>query len=1589
MSEDGETSASDIGSVMRDEDLPRYEKKKILEHIMEGKDSYSPLWLWVKEHVASGPRRKSFLRRVIDEESERYVDNLERCLFAVVLLHLNVVEDAYDFVTNSKARERASKAMKIKVPEGHPENFQSCLKEIIHSWDLFDGLLSHITQMHRGSPKDPKFSYQSICSGFIEKAKFLCSFQPSQPLRIGPEKSATNSSPVRSILSLAVQFVKSSVSVKEVNDAIAQKQKWIEMKIFGWTAIGKTLDYCSGVDSLQHLLLWVRPCGSFADKTPSNFMFGCIGAPKALQDRLRNVWEGCFRSLLKLLSSPNFSVRRYVLDCLAIRINDTDSEEREKDISFLYREGVMGILKKILRRGKPGDTMDSVAMTGAMSHLSDLETIERCQNRYESMKRQYVEAEESTTCHPKCFAAQVFHLLAVQFAINRPSLEESHKVSVYETSTVTLILEELQRCLASFPKIFPHFGNALTEKKPTSPQNSPPRDTEPCNYQQLLGDIESFSGKCAGRVVTRLIKSTDAKFPTNFSISLWVRPSRRSPPSSRLILFRGDVRTTSELSFLLNYNTNNKQTIGFWVNTKVGVEKLESKTKIPAGQWSHIACTCRRQRAMIYINGKFDSERLLGSYASFLKEHNRVHIVRCFTAFPNGISGGFQGDLYDISYHTRSLSQPVIESLALCTPRMSFPPLIYTKGLLSDLLLIFQSRQSHLQKLEPMILQEESPQRKEFSSLRFEDFFVQYEQSPSESVDLFLRLLLTTASPSIQVAVLRIFEAIFPFISKKNVDAETLAQQLSRKRKRDAEELFWGQVNEDDNSSVLGDGIKSDLGTLLGNLPSHNLPFWLVQFLMRVLQTIVGAQETKWRSREYSDFGFSRLVLSAELTTFLQKYLVAPKTGLYLQSSMDRENFSCVVPFLEKFLILNSSIVGSVSSSSSNPSSSTSITEDEQTEAMNRVDALLSGLYLCGGGRDVLRVGSNVAIVSSKDKSALKTSEGPCTLSGFPHSLPYCGSSSTVAFSVGGQIPWQPLSSTLVDSFQVEKNVGVITSLCPFWPVADVSIQDRLKVCPLKNLQSPSDFYSNSETFCFPLPPSLFEMFGELFKLPMSFCFPLSSFHCVQEVLMMSAHLRSTAMRVCMTQTACSTATARLISSPVFSDILRIASIPATLARRYGDGSLEALERASDKAWAYFYDMKRERKARCCRCCRMVDDQPGNGPTSESCSGKEKDSEGSGSPKQEEEKRREHCPCCRSNSVQNAVILREEKKASKREESVKQLMRLSNHPSGVCQKALSKCHWSVSDAYHYLLASNKKIGNTSANSRFSNNSDDDEDPTNIMACITELSTSQCQKALRQNDYRIDEAIKWCLQEGKEKIQVKSKSKRKSDLPDLKEEAAEPRDALLEEENESFFATEVFRRVPPSSDSSDLGSSALYHLLGSSGFSGRLFPKSSASRDVTKPEKNEKRHAKRLNSLSYLGVLVRIMELENALCIYYARMCMVEILTNHFPAPSPLLPLFSQFKFGGKWGSPEELVELFSAPSVLVDFLRLNLFRSPPPIHLHRHHNPEMCPSCDSCFAGGKTSTDAPSDSHRSTKALSPSQFSLISFDFFFFSSSFL
>ena len=207
------------------------------------------------------------------------------------------------------------------------------------SFFLFElGLFTHIAQTHRAHAKEPKFSYQSICSGYIEKAKFLCSFQPSQ-MRVGPEKSQSSSSPVRSILSLAVQFVKSSVSLDAVDDAINQKQKWIDMKIFGWTAISKTLDYCSGVDSLKHLLLWIRPCGSFMDKTPCNFMFGCVGAPKTLQDRLRSVWEDCFRGLLKLLSSPDFSVRRYALDCLAIRVNDTDLEEREKDISFLHQVG--------------------------------------------------------------------------------------------------------------------------------------------------------------------------------------------------------------------------------------------------------------------------------------------------------------------------------------------------------------------------------------------------------------------------------------------------------------------------------------------------------------------------------------------------------------------------------------------------------------------------------------------------------------------------------------------------------------------------------------------------------------------------------------------------------------------------------------------------------------------------------------------------------------------------------------------------------------------------------------------------------------------------------------------------------------------------------------------------------------------------------------------------------------------------------------------------------------------------------------------------------------------------------------------------
>ena len=113
MSYDGETSASDIGSAIREEPFLFSNKKQILEGIIEGKETYSPLWVWVKDQVASRPcgKRAAFLRRTGDEESELCVESLEQCLFGVVLLHLNVLEDAYDFVSNDKAREPTHDAM--------------------------------------------------------------------------------------------------------------------------------------------------------------------------------------------------------------------------------------------------------------------------------------------------------------------------------------------------------------------------------------------------------------------------------------------------------------------------------------------------------------------------------------------------------------------------------------------------------------------------------------------------------------------------------------------------------------------------------------------------------------------------------------------------------------------------------------------------------------------------------------------------------------------------------------------------------------------------------------------------------------------------------------------------------------------------------------------------------------------------------------------------------------------------------------------------------------------------------------------------------------------------------------------------------------------------------------------------------------------------------------------------------------------------------------------------------------------------------------------------------------------------------------
>jgi hypothetical protein len=298
----------------------------------------------------------------------------------------------------------------------------------------------------------------------------------------------------------------------------------------------------------------------------------------------------------------------------------------------------------------------------------------------------------------------------------------------------------------------------------------------------------------------------------------------------------------------------------------------------------------------------------------------------------------------------------------------------------------------------------------------------------------------------------------------------------------------------------------------------------------------------------------------------LRKYLSFPKLADYVHKMIHLQNFSSITPFFENFLTLNSIKSFQKDSDGGSPKQEEQKQENieihnpsvrEQIDVMDRIDALTAGLYLLGGSRDVLRVGSRVAVVSSKDRSVLKTAEGPSTLTSHPYSLPYFGCSATLSYFLGGQLPWQWQNSGIPDTFGLEKNVGVVTSLCPFWPVADVSIQNRVRVCPLKNLQAPSDFYSGIESVCFPLPPQLLSLFSQLFQTSLSFCFPLSSFHCVQETLMTFTHLRSTAMRVCMSQTACPTAMKGLVSSPAFADIFRIASVPATLARRYGDGSLE------------------------------------------------------------------------------------------------------------------------------------------------------------------------------------------------------------------------------------------------------------------------------------------------------------------------------------------------------------------------------------------------------------------------------------------------
>jgi hypothetical protein len=93
----------------------RNEKMRLLEDIMEGKDSFLFLWDWIKERVEERqqPRNLRSSLRKSELMHRPQMEYLQRCLVGVVLQHLNLVEDAHEFV--STLSEKTSLASDLKV----------------------------------------------------------------------------------------------------------------------------------------------------------------------------------------------------------------------------------------------------------------------------------------------------------------------------------------------------------------------------------------------------------------------------------------------------------------------------------------------------------------------------------------------------------------------------------------------------------------------------------------------------------------------------------------------------------------------------------------------------------------------------------------------------------------------------------------------------------------------------------------------------------------------------------------------------------------------------------------------------------------------------------------------------------------------------------------------------------------------------------------------------------------------------------------------------------------------------------------------------------------------------------------------------------------------------------------------------------------------------------------------------------------------------------------------------------------------------------------------------------------------------------